>query len=210
MVLILLLILPTPTEQGIIAGPGCFMACFTACATMGPGKFAAFVGIVFDIAGCAAMCGPVCAMALPIPGVCFAPTTTFLDVSLREVNAALIKKGDIVYTLTEGRMIQTTVNLTMKIEGEFDFVKIHLNNLELNRTTSLMVTGEHGVIVFEKDQQKTIQAKNVSLGNEMIGFEHRKWRVQEIEKLMLMTRHVIQTETGTVLASGILATTSCF
>jgi len=208
-ILISLLLFPAPSQQGVVSGPGCFFACFNACATMGASKFAEVVGIFFDITGCSAMCGPVCSLNLPIPGVCFAETTTFLNESFQEVNAASIKKGDVIYSLSEGRKIPTTVTNALKIEGGFDFVSIRLINTETNLTTTLTVTEEHGLIVFNNNQSHTIQAKNIVSGNEMIGFDQRKWKIQEIKQLKLPTEYIIQTETGTALASGILTTTSC-
>jgi hypothetical protein len=39
---------------------------------MSPGKFAALAGVVFDIMGCGAMCGALCALpAAALPGLCF-------------------------------------------------------------------------------------------------------------------------------------------
>ena len=68
----------------------------------------------------------VCAMTLPIPGVYFAETTTFLNESFQEEDVGSIKKGDVIYTLSEGSMILTTVKISLKIEGRFGFVDIHL------------------------------------------------------------------------------------
>jgi len=203
------LLFARPSEQGVVAGPACFGSCFSVCAMMGPGKFAALVGVVFDIMGCGAMCGPVCAMGLAIPGVCFSSSTTFLAPSFHQVTAAEITKGDVLMTLIDGELIQTPVINTITFNGPFDFVKIDLLNTYTNSTTTLTVTEEHGLLVFDNGEQKPIQAKHVVIGHEMVGVNHTKWKTQSIEKMKLPSMYSIQTATGTVVASGILTTTSC-
>lgn len=69
--LALLALLVMTSQSGIALGPACYGECVTVCLTMGPFKFAAFVGIVLDVMGCSAMCMPFCAGVTFIPGLCF-------------------------------------------------------------------------------------------------------------------------------------------
>lgn len=134
---------------------------------------------------------------------------------MRQVNATMIKQGDVIQTLSKSTqdMVPSVVKFAMKIDGQFDFVSIHLTNTNTNSTTTLTVTEEHGLMILHgngNSHLQTVKAKSVIPGQKMIGFgTGNVWMVQEVEQLKLPSHYTIQTEAGTALASQILTTTSC-
>ena len=139
----------------------------------------------------------------------------FLDAQMQQVNATMIKQGDVIQTLSTDSMgiVSSVVKFVLKIDGQFDFVSVHLVNVNTNSTTILTVTEEHGVIILggnDNSQLQTVKAKSVVPGQKMKGTGFGDiWMVEEVEQLKLPSRYVIQTEAGTALASEVLTTTSC-
>ena len=121
----------------------------------------------------------------------------FLDAQMQQVNATTIKEGDVIQTLSKGNMniVPSVVKFVLKIDGQFDFVSVHLVNVNTNSTTILTVTEEHGVIILggnDNSQLQTVNAKSVVPGQKMIGTGLGDvWMVQEVEQLKLPSRYVI-------------------
>lgn len=195
---------------GVIAGPGCFGACFSACAMMGPGKFAAVVGIVFDIAGCAAMCGPVCACALPIPGICFSHNSTFLNDRNETLLVSKLKVGDHIMTMTQGALSSTQIVNISAIEGIFEFLNFHLvNSFDSTQINSLTVTDDHEVIVVAGSSENHIPAKLARTGQYMMGIDKKLWKVVTINRIEMPGMYILDTTAKTALSSELLTGTSC-
>jgi hypothetical protein len=102
------------------------MACWTPCSTYGPGKFAGIAGVIFDIAGCGAICGAMCANCIAIPGVCFSENTTLIknDGTQKVTNISDIKEGDLVLTKNHNDTFWTRIIRNDKEFGIFNFVNI--------------------------------------------------------------------------------------
>ena len=190
------------------------MACWAPCAEFGPFKFAGLAGVVFDIAGCGAICTAMCACNVAIPGVCYARDTTFASASslvsgIRYVQD--LRVGEPVWTLLNGELTATNVTQAMEILGSVAAVRLSLQSSGSSTTaesTELVVTENHGLLLAGQIH-KPLEAKHVQVGDAMLGSYGRVWSVTSVQFITLDSRFMVQTATKTVLASGVLTTTSC-
>lgn len=206
------------TNQGIVAGPGCWAACATPCCLMGPFKFAALVGVALDFGGCTVMCMVACAPGLGIPGLCFDKETTAIRLSdngEREVvKVTDLIKGDHVLTtnwLTKEEQSNAVTNVRMFIEDS-NFVKISVSNEEVEPkeiTHFIEVTQEHEMIVRDREGKIVIKpASQVAIGDQFLRMTGIS-TVVEVSVSKKAQRVQITTERGTILANGMLTSTRC-
>ena len=97
------------------------------------------------------------------------------------------------------------------MEGEFNAVKFHLNEgIKNDAKIVLTVTEPHTMIVVgENGGRDAIRAGSVVSGHKMLGQDGTIYAVTQIEQVKLTVKYCIETESDSVLASGILTGTKC-
>lgn len=218
--LILIFILLTTfvqiSKQGVIIGASCYGICLTSCLSMAPGKFAAIVGIVFDIQGCSAMCMPVCARGLAIPGYCFDIETTILrvreDNMVQTIKITDARVGDIVLTtdwMTK-QVKNTRITGIEHVQEQSLFIEIAFQFDEsLASRDKIVVTAEH--IMLIQDGEGKVQGKEaaeVKVGDQLLT-TRGIIKITEVLSYTKPQRIEIETAEGTIIANGVLTTSHC-
>ena len=186
------------------AGPQAWMICMTACelacASSGPG-----------FAACAAQCPGFCGAA---NALCFSPKTqiTVLEKGM-EINRSIdkIQPGDLVKTLVKGRESWTKVTNNIVMKGETEIIEITLQNPRNydHPDIKLSVTPLHGVISFENGLYIIDTAEKIVIGDQMKHESGKLLQVVGVNKIKSNDGECnLATESGTVLADGVLVSTT--
>lgn len=193
------------------AGPSGYAACMVTCFEMGASVTAASLGLalpagVFGAAACAALCA---AAGSPLL-VCFDPSTVLLGPcgSLQDrrcaTNITSVVPGSLVVTMTpEGAPSLTKVTANIRHVGSFDYVQLDTG------AGALRVTPNHGIVVFNGSAAFVVTAATVAVGDVVQVSPTARVPVRSIEWTRRDGKYELETESGTVLASGMLATTIC-
>jgi len=194
----------------VSTGGLCIPACLVFCAA-NPVMFAGALasGGVAEI-GCLPGCGIACSMGLFVPVACFSEHTQLTvkignDIATKEIQH--IQRNDYVLTLDEnGNQIYTKVISNIKSNGKFDYVNIICKGKEGKK--ELNVTNDHSMIIEYNNQKKIRLAKNLEVGMNLV-MENGICEISKIENMILSDKYTLVTEEGTVISSGIFATTIC-
>lgn len=193
--------------------PGCYALCVAGCeaifaasgiAAAGVGAIAtAAAGLPACLEGCVAACTP----------FCFSSSTTLIvlenGVGVKK-NIALVRDGDLVSTLVDGKLTWTKVIKNTKTEGIFRFVQIDLQNEASSLETQIIVTPNHGLIFIAADRRLTIDsADKVEEGDLLISPDGSTLRVTTVNNINMQDQYTLSTIDGTVLASGVFVSTIC-
>ena len=126
-----------------------------------------------------------------------------------EINKTIseIKINDFVLTYQHGDKKYTKVNFYEKYEDEFKFYEIKVKSG--NKTKSIVVTGNHIMICYDKNMSKAkyITAENVTK-NDYFYTVDGFYQVYEINIKSKKTKYALGVEEGAIIASDILVT--CF
>ena len=209
---IVVLGLVTSSYQGVCG----FGACVVFCCTVGPFKFAALVGMALDVAGCTPMCMVATAAGWVVPGVCFDEETMVMRINVDRteelVRIADVRPGDYLMTSDwkTGNTYQTLVKSNMVHQGDQTFMRIQLSEDPASKTSDqyLEVTENHVMMIREAELLETRQAKEIKKGDLMATIHGFK-TVSSISKSIKTSRVQLETDSGTILANGVLTTSYC-
>lgn len=206
-IIILILSLISRIQSGAV----CWTYCWGICSMMGPFKFAAAFGVIFDFGGCSIMCGAACAAGVIVPPACFY-SDTLLNVKegnkIIKKNISEILPNDYIQTLNENNEVYfTKVMINEKSTGNFSFYQIIVKNSQTQ--ISIQITDNHGMIILdEKSNKKIIRASKLKIGDVIMTKNGFGIIVEIIEK-KLNEKYNLVTKDGTVLASEIFISTIC-
>ncbi|WP_440617706.1 Hint domain-containing protein [Cysteiniphilum sp. 6C5] len=197
--------------SAVYGGPAfaaCYGICLGTCAT----TCAAATGVAMPgcIASCASSyCNFLCAFAGF--AACFSPSTKLITkengVEI-EKEVAKIRPNDQIKTMKEGKPFWTTVVKNTKTEGLFEYTQIKAKSSN-NRNIQLEVTPNHGVIMLV-DNNKTIDiAKNLVVGDNLLGANGETLSITEINTIFDQNKYTLETAEGSVLASNVFVSTIC-
>ncbi len=180
------------------AYPACIVACEAACIT-------AAVLTAGAAAPCIAGCPFLCVLS------CFSSETEFTVLENgTEINrnVSLIKAGDYVKTLHNGKVAWTRVLKNVKANGLFEFVQIEAKNEANGECRKLTLTPNHGVII-KNDRLTLDAAENLTIADKLIDANYDTLSVTAINKVTMKDKYTLETSYGTVLASGFFVSTIC-
>lgn len=187
-----------PTQQ-TLAGPLYALCCFACGATCGSTGFFAPFCLMACVSGCTV--------------ACFDKNTTFLVLENGEEiekNISIVKVGDMVRTLHDGKLVWTKVLRCINTAGNFDFIQLNFQNVIGGNQKQLSVTTTHGMILLSENNFLTLTpAKDLTVGDKVISSEGDVLVITEINKAMMEDKYTLETSDGTVIASGIFVSTLC-
>ena len=137
---------------------------------------------------------------------------TFKLVAFLKVQT-LSPDGNSSATQVQFKRTSTQVQLAKQhnVSVPLDYVSIHLRNIDnVTAEKVISVTARHGMILVDSNgvpEPMAVKANEIVEGNQMKGLNETVWTVFKVEQFKLNTTIQIVTETGTVLANGILCTT---
>ena len=207
-IIIMLLLTLSQIINEVQSGTACYGFCLGICLGMGAIAFGKRYGIPLDVTGCQTMCMAACSWGVLNPPACFSEETKIYVIENNQTirkNISEIKRNDFVLTLINNMKKKTKVISNERIEGNFEFYKIILEN-----KSNIKVTGNHGIIVKNKKENgvKIMFAKNVKEGDILYTLSG-EFRIIEIKKEVQNQKYTLVTEDGTVLASDIYISLIC-
>jgi len=199
--------LPTVCFGGL-GYPLCVAACEATALAMTVFPPTTVAGVI-QLSACLAECIPAGFLG------CFSGDTqiTVLENNL-EVNKYIndVCAGDIVKTMSnERKIILTKVLKNTKIEGIFEFIQISAQNVnDGSHSRQLRITPTHGIVLMNEDGLLTIDAaEHAVIGDKIVVADNSVLKITEISRLVMTDKYMLETSDGTVLASGIFASTIC-
>ncbi len=156
---------------------------------------------------CKAACFVVCGHS------CFAEGTkvTLLESDTKvDKNIESVQAGDTVLTLVGGKPAWTKVTRNLKIEGDFEFVRITTQDLKSGLQKRITVTPEHGLVTINENGELTLDAaKHLLVGDRMRAADGEELSVVDVSQVRLSEKYALETTDGTVLASDVFVSTIC-
>ena len=203
---ILLLFILLELFKEINSGTACYGFCLGICLGMGAIAFGKRYGIPLDVTGCQTMCMAACSWGVLNPPACFSEETEIYVANGDEIikkRITEIRKDDLVLTYENGKKKITKVISNEKTIGNFDFYHIILEN-----NLFIKVTGNHGIIIKNKNDKKINFAKNAKKGDILYTL-NGEFRILDIKKETQNQKYTLNTQEGTVIASDIYISLIC-
>ena len=221
------------SEAGWLAAGGTYYSCMGACCSgAAAGGLMASVmtfglGGVFGAAACASVCSSLAAgQAVFVPGLCFADNTTVLRKTAHGTEAVPVeevKASDLLLTAANGQETFTKVLSNQRVYGNTSFVQAIVQTgaatYQISITEAhLMLKAHalHGVSNITAGSSgwnlQVMPAGLLEIGDVLpvhVGHVIEFGRLVMATKAVGTVRHSLETESGSVLADGVLTTTGC-
>ncbi len=117
-----------------------------------------------------------------------------------------IKVGDLVLTLNGNQKVFSKVLENTKNEGIFEFYEIKIKD-EKSNICSITVTGNHTMIIFEKENETKFKFANELAIGDILRTNNGLFKIFEIGHKKMNNSYKLKVEEGTVLANNILVST---
>lgn len=188
----------------------------TCCAATAP-------ALPAGVATCSLFCATVCS---PLTVGCLSDDVVTQEVGsdgeVRKVAVQHLEPGKEVLTLSEGRLVATRVLQNQRSEGNFVFTELGVE--QGGKYFNLTVTNEHNMVRLRggessvnragENNWEVLLAAQLKVGD-LIPADARAAgsvglaRIAQVRQMELGVKNTVVTESGTMLANGLLITTIC-